>query len=84
MATRAAVSAIQSDAPAGLILPPEVVQAFGQVLQNPQLDPAFIELVLTLPSETYLAEQLSVVDEQMIREQKQLWKTEKNKDIFKQ
>jgi len=62
LATRAALSAIQSDAPAGLILPPEVVQAFGQVLQNPQLDAAFKELVLTLPSETYLAEQLNVVD----------------------
>ena len=62
LATRAALSAIQSNAPAGLILPPEVVQAFGQVLQNPQLDAAFKELVLTLPSETYLAEQLTVVD----------------------
>ena len=71
LATRAALSAIQSDAPAGLILPPEVVQAFGQVLQNPQLDAAFKELVLTLPSETYLAEQLNVVDPLRIHQVRQ-------------
>ena len=71
LATRAALSAIQSDAPAGLMLPPEVVQAFGQVLQNPQLDAAFKELVLTLPSETYLAEQLTVVDPLRIHQVRQ-------------
>ncbi len=71
LATRAALSAIEGQAPAGPILPPEVVQAFGQVLQNPHLDPAFIELVLTLPSETYLAEQLSVVDPLRIHQVRQ-------------
>jgi aminopeptidase N len=71
LATRAALAAIESDAPAGSILPTEVVHAFGQVLQNPQLDPAFIELVLTLPSETYLAEQLAVVDPLRIHQVRQ-------------
>jgi aminopeptidase N len=36
------------------------------VLDHPLLDAAFKELVLTLPSETYLAEQLDVVDPQRI------------------
>ena len=71
LATRAALSAIQSDEPTGPILSPEVVQAFGQVLQNPQLDAAFKELALTLPSETYLAEQLTVVDPLRIHQVRQ-------------
>ena len=40
--------------------------AMKQVLHHPALDAAFKELVLTLPSETYLAEQLDVVDPQQI------------------
>jgi aminopeptidase N len=36
------------------------------VLRHPALDAAFKELVLTLPSETYIAEQLDVVDPQRI------------------
>ena len=40
--------------------------AMKQVLQDPALDAAFKELVLTLPSETYLAEQLDVVNPQHI------------------
>ena len=48
-----------------------MVQAFGQVLQNTQLDAAFKELVLTLPSETYLAEQLTVVDPLRIHQVRQ-------------
>jgi aminopeptidase N len=42
------------------------VEAMRGVLRHPTLDPAFKELVLTLPSEGYLAEQLSVVDPQRI------------------
>jgi aminopeptidase N len=71
LATRAALSAIENPTPAGPILPPEVVQAFGQVLQNPQLDAAFKELVLTLPSETFLAEHLTVVDPLRIHQVRQ-------------
>lgn len=42
------------------------LDAMRQVLHHPRLDAAFKELVLTLPSETYLAEQLDVVDPQHI------------------
>ena len=40
--------------------------AMRDVLRHPTLDAAFKELVLTLPSESYLAEQLDVVDPQHI------------------
>ena len=40
--------------------------AMREVLEHAELDAAFKELVLTLPSETYLAEQLDVVDPQVI------------------
>ena len=40
--------------------------ALRSVLRNPHLDAAFKELVLTLPSETYIAEQLDVVDPQAV------------------
>ncbi|HRP30114.1 MAG TPA: DUF3458 domain-containing protein, partial [Burkholderiaceae bacterium] len=37
-------------------------QAMRGVLRDPQLDPAFKALLLTLPSESYIAEQLDAVD----------------------
>jgi aminopeptidase N len=42
------------------------IAALRQVLRDPSLDAAFKELVLTLPSETYIAEQLETVDPQAI------------------
>ncbi|MBI2749145.1 MAG: aminopeptidase N [Burkholderiales bacterium] len=42
------------------------IAAMRSVLRHPQLDAAFKELVLTLPSETYIAEQLDVVDPQRV------------------
>ncbi|MBY0455461.1 MAG: DUF3458 domain-containing protein, partial [Burkholderiaceae bacterium] len=42
------------------------VEALRGVLRNPALDAAYKELVLTLPSETYIAEQLDVVDPQRV------------------
>ncbi|KQP18057.1 aminopeptidase N [Pseudorhodoferax sp. Leaf267] len=42
------------------------IDAMRSVLRHPTLDAAFKDLVLTLPSETYLAEQLEVVDPQRI------------------
>jgi len=42
------------------------VTAMRSVLRHPQLDAAFKELVLTLPSETYMAEQLAEVDPQRV------------------
>jgi aminopeptidase N len=42
------------------------LEAMRTILRHPQLDAAFKELVLTLPAETYIAEQLEVVDPQRI------------------
>ena len=46
--------------------PPTLDAAFAQAmrgaLRDPQLDPAFKALLLTLPSESYIAEQLTAVD----------------------
>jgi aminopeptidase N len=42
------------------------VAALRTVLCDPSLDAAFKELVLTLPAETYIAEQMQVVDPQAI------------------
>ncbi len=42
------------------------MEALRHILRDPSLDAAFKELVLTLPSETYIAEQLETVDPQAI------------------
>ena len=44
----------------------ELTQALRDVLRHADLDPAFKELVLTLPSETYIGEQLESVDPQLV------------------
>ncbi len=44
------------------------VEAMRSVLRHTELDAAFKDLVLTLPSEAYVAEQLDVVDPQRIHE----------------
>jgi len=67
LALHRAVSLAQQDGPAPAEpLDAGYVAAMRTVLRNPQLDAAFKELVLTLPSETYIAEQLDVVDPQRI------------------
>ncbi len=50
------------------------VQALRSVLRNPDLDAAFKELVLTLPSEAYVAEQIEVVDPQRIHQARESMK----------
>ncbi|WP_298829159.1 aminopeptidase N [uncultured Piscinibacter sp.] len=55
---------VRGDAP--LQLDEAFVDAMRGVLRHAQLDPAFKELVLTPPSETYVAEQLDSVDPQRI------------------
>ena len=60
LALRQMLAAINSNT-----LPPldsAYLEAMRAVLRHPQLDAAFKELVLTLPSEAYVAEQLDVVD----------------------
>jgi len=43
-----------------------LLQTYRLILQDPNLDPAFKELALTLPAETYLYEQCASVEPQMI------------------
>jgi len=45
-----------------LMLPDAFAAAFGKALTDSRQDPALLDQVLTLPSETYLAEQMEVVD----------------------
>ena len=48
------------------LLPAPFVDAMRDVLRHPTLDAAYKELVLSLPSESYLSEQLDVVDPQRV------------------
>jgi aminopeptidase N len=71
LAVNQAVNAIKSiadsaDATGASVLNDAYLGAMREVLRHPTLDSAFKDLVLTLPSETYLAEQLDVVDPQRI------------------
>ncbi len=67
LALRLATAAIQAPGEwQQPLLPPEFLEAMRDVLRNPALDAAFKELVLTLPSEAYIAEQLDEVDPQRI------------------
>jgi aminopeptidase N len=65
LALRSATVAIASGE-TGAVLNDAYVAAMRAVLRHPTLDAAFKELVLTLPSETYIAEQLDLVDPQRI------------------
>ncbi len=63
-----AIGYIRSDAAAtgARVLDAACLDAMRGVLRHDGLDAAFKELVLTLPSETYIAEQLDVVDPQRV------------------
>jgi aminopeptidase N len=65
---QSAVQALGSDADLATAqaLSPALIEALRQVLRHPELDAAFKELTLTLPSENYIADQLSVVDPQRV------------------
>jgi aminopeptidase N len=52
--------------PGDIRLDASYLDAMRSILRHPTLDAAFKELVLTLPSETYIAEQLEVVDPQRV------------------
>ena len=62
----AALTAVKADSEPTQVLDAALLQALRTVLRHPALDAAFKDLVLTLPSETYIAEQLDVVDPQHI------------------
>ncbi|WP_341910831.1 aminopeptidase N [Polaromonas sp. YR568] len=68
LAVRSAIKSIAASAyPVGdQPLNDAYIGAMRSVLRDPALDAAFKDLVLTLPSETYMAEQLDVVDPQRI------------------
>jgi aminopeptidase N len=63
---QAAMQAITGEFNPAQVLNAELIGALRGVLRHPTLDAAFKDLVLTLPSETYIAEQLDVVDPQRI------------------
>ena len=48
------------------VLPAALMEALRSVLRDPQLDAAFKELALTLPSENYIADHLDTVDPQRV------------------
>ena len=67
LALRYALQAIQTDGPVSAEVLPEVfIQALRDVLRSHTLDAAYKDLVLALPSEAYMAEQLDTVDPQRI------------------
>ena len=67
LALRRALMAILSDDPVPAApLDDACLGAMRDVLRHPTLDAAFKELVLTLPSETYISEQLGEVDPQRV------------------
>ncbi len=75
LAMRAALSAINSTA-INTPLNEAYLAAMQAVLHHSSLDAAFKELVLTLPSETYIAEQLEVVDPQLIHAVREAMRTQ--------
>ncbi len=68
LALRIAIQLIASEADisSGGMQKSSYIEAMRSVLRHPELDAAFKELVLTMPSETYIAEQLDVVDPQRV------------------
>ncbi|MEJ8857360.1 aminopeptidase N [Variovorax robiniae] len=66
LAMRRALAAITGPAADAAGLDEAYINAMRGVLRDPKLDSAFKELVLTLPSETYISEQLDVVDPQRV------------------
>ena len=58
--------ALSSDTPSSQALSQQFIDSLRLLLRDSHLDAAFKELVLTLPSETYIAEQCEVVDPQRI------------------
>ena len=68
LALRSAIYFIASDAPSAGAKPlnDAFIESMRNVLRHPTLDAAFKELVLTLPTESYIADHLEVVDPQRI------------------
>ena len=58
-----------------------LINAYRDILLDPELDPAFKELVLTLPAESYLYEQCKSVDPQKIFAARQAFRKELAKQM---
>jgi len=63
---KAALLALDKTGPVDSPFPANLIEGLRLVLRQADLDPAFKELVLTLPSESYIAEQCTTVDPQRI------------------
>ncbi|MEJ7687426.1 MAG: aminopeptidase N [Variovorax sp.] len=81
---RAAMRAITTPAIGAVEAPLDTayLDAMRGVLRNPVLDAAFKELVLTLPSETYIAEQLEMVDPQRVHAVREAMRAQIATDLF--
>ncbi|MBX3610844.1 MAG: aminopeptidase N [Hydrogenophaga sp.] len=66
LALRRALAAVRTTEPVTQPLDDAFIAAMRAVLRHDALDAAFKELALTLPSETYIAEQLDEVDPQRV------------------
>ncbi|CAN7313711.1 aminopeptidase N [Variovorax sp. LjRoot84] len=84
LALRAAIHAIGTPAVSASEAPlnEAYLEAMRRVLRDPKLDAAFKELVLTLPSETYIAEQLEVVDPQRVHAVREAMRTQLAAGLF--
>jgi len=65
-----------------LVVPAEFIQAFRTTLSHPQLDPALIAQALTLPSESYLADQCETVDVDAIHTAREFVRKRLAEDLF--
>jgi aminopeptidase N len=61
----------------------KLINAYQSILRDPNLDPAFKELIFTPPAETYLYEQCKTVDPQTIHWARRRFKTELAKALKK-
>ena len=88
LALRSAIRAVTSTEPdtafatGATLLDDAYVDAMRSVLGDAKLDAAFKELVLTLPSETYIAEQLDVVDPQRVHAVRDAMRTQLATALF--
>ncbi|WP_295536649.1 aminopeptidase N [uncultured Pseudacidovorax sp.] len=84
LALGAALAAVGDDtrAPDAPVLDEAFVAAMREVLRHPTLDAAFKELVLSLPSEVYIAEQLDVVDPQRVHRVREAMRTQLATALF--
>jgi aminopeptidase N len=65
-----------------LVLREDFVRAFGSTLQDPQLDPALVAQALTLPSESYLADQCESVDVEAIHTAREFVRKELGERLY--